>query len=231
MTPIASTLPTIATLTIAADFGITSALSPTLPIAFFVLGLGLGSLFLAPLSELFGRRLVYLVSFSIFALLNVGCALAPSMASLTVLRLLSGMAGSAGPSLGGASIGDLFKEEERGSAQALYGLGPTFGPVIGGLLGGFILEGTGSWRWLMWVAAIAPSITAILCVIFLRETYSPFLLRKKARALQKGDMKCVYKTEYDDVKITNLFLLSITRPLRLLFTSPICASMALYIGM
>jgi multidrug resistance protein len=196
-----------------------------------VLGLGIGPLYLAPLSELYGRRPVYIFSFSIFAILNVGCALAPSIGALTALRLLSGMAGSAGPSLGGASIGDLFIKEERGMAQALYGLGPTFGPVLGGILGAFILEGTGTWRWLMWITAIAPAATAILCIIFLRETYAPVLLRKKARRLQKSDEKTSYRTAYDDVHVKNLLLRSITRPLRLIVTSPVCAAVAVYIAM
>jgi MFS family permease len=47
---------------------------------------------------------------------------------------------SAGPSLGGGTIGDMFKREERGGAQAVYGFGPTFGPALGGLIGGYISE-------------------------------------------------------------------------------------------
>ena len=74
----------------------------------------------------------------------MGCALSPNITALAILRLLSGMAGSTGPSLGGSSIGDMFDREDRGKAQALYGFGPTCGPVIGGVIGGFIVYGTGA---------------------------------------------------------------------------------------
>ena len=185
LTPLASTLPAIATQAIAADFETTSSITPVLPIALFVLGLGLGPLYLAPLSELFGRRAVYITSFTIFAILNVGCALAPNLVALAILRLLSGMAGSAGPSLGGASIGDMFPKAERGKAQALYGFGPTGGPVLGGVLGGFILYRTGSWRWLMWIMVIAPAVTSLASVLLLRETYAPVILQRRAQALRR----------------------------------------------
>jgi MFS family permease len=92
---------------------------------------------------------VYIGCFSVFTVLNVGCALAPNIAALSILRLLSGMAGSTGPSLGGSSIGDMFSSMERGKAQATYGFGTTCEPFFGGVMGGFIVHGTGGWRWLM----------------------------------------------------------------------------------
>lgn len=48
----------------------------------------------------------------------------------------------------------MFTREERGSAQAVYGFGPTFGPAIGGLIGGYIAQHVG-WRWLLWIMAIS----------------------------------------------------------------------------
>nr|POE78084.1 efflux pump rdc3 [Quercus suber] len=231
LSPMASTLPTIAASAIATDFHLTSSISPVLPVALYVLGLGIGPFYLAPLSELYGRRSVYIASFTIFGLLNVGCALSPNIAALAIFRFLSGVAGSAGPSLGGASIGDMFVKTERGKAQALYGFGPTGGPVLGGVLGGFILHGTGSWRWLMWVTAISPAVTVLVCLGFLRETYTPVLLRRRAKLLRVQYPTELFHTEYDNTNQKNVFALSITRPLRMLVTSPICASFAVYIGM
>jgi len=162
--------------------------------------------------------------------LNVGCALSPNITALAVLRLLSGMAGSAGPSLGGSSIGDMFRREERGKAQALYGFGPTCGPVIGGVIGGFIVYGTGGWRWLLWLLAIASGVTVSFCVIFQRETYGPFLLKQKMKRLAKEHQGNSYRTAFDnDPK--QLFQRSLTRPIRLLFTAPICTFMSLYLAL
>lgn len=64
-----------------------------LPVALYVLGLGLGPLYLAPLSELYGRRMIYIVFFGIFSIINVGCALVHNAAGLIVLRFVAGLAG------------------------------------------------------------------------------------------------------------------------------------------
>ena len=60
----------------------------------FVVSLGTGPLILAPLSETFGRRKLYLICFSIFALLQIPTALSPNAESLIVVRTFSGFFGS-----------------------------------------------------------------------------------------------------------------------------------------
>ena len=60
----------------------------------FVVLLGIGPLILAPLSETFGRRKLYLICFSIFALLQIPTALSPNAQSLIVVRTFSGFFGS-----------------------------------------------------------------------------------------------------------------------------------------
>jgi len=146
----------------------------------------------------------------------VGCALVKNEAGLVVLRFLAGLAGSAGPSLGGGTIGDMFVREERGGAQAVYGFGPTFGPAIGGLIGGYIAQRAG-WRWLMWIMAISSGITTVVSVFFLRETYLPYLI---ARAEGKRS-----------APTTIGFKRSITRPIRMLLFAPIVTTMSLYMSL
>lgn len=60
----------------------------------FVLTLGFGPLILAPLSETFGRRKLYLVCFSLFSLLQIPTALSPNVGTLITLRTFSGFFGS-----------------------------------------------------------------------------------------------------------------------------------------
>lgn len=60
----------------------------------FVIMLGVGPLVLAPLSETFGRRQIYIWSFCIFTLLQIPTALSPNVASLIVFRTISGFFGS-----------------------------------------------------------------------------------------------------------------------------------------
>jgi predicted MFS family arabinose efflux permease len=146
LSPIASTILAIGAGEIAKEFKLESTKLPALPTAVYVLGIGSGPLAMAPLSEIYGRRSVYLSSLVCFTLLNVGCALSPNIAVLSILRFFSGIAGSAGPSLSAGSIGDMFIVEQRGRPQALVSFGPVFGPVLGGVIAGFIVYHTGGWR-------------------------------------------------------------------------------------
>ncbi|KAF7945542.1 hypothetical protein EAE96_010309 [Botrytis aclada] len=231
LTTTCSTLLAISSLDIAATFSLASSYGPGLPLGFYILGLGLGPLYLAPLSEIYGRRHVYLAAFSAFTILNIGCALSPNVASLTILRFLSGIAGSAGPTLGGSSIGDMFSKRTRGKAQAIYNFGPTGGPALGGIIGGFVAYETGNWRWLMWIMVIAPAVLVILSYILLKETYAPRLLYLKAERLRKENPTTLYVCEYQKVDTKALFARAITRPVRMLLRSPICTALSIYIAL
>lgn len=60
----------------------------------FVVLLGIGPLILAPLSETFGRRKLYLICFSLFAFLQIPTALSPNIESLITVRTFAGFFGS-----------------------------------------------------------------------------------------------------------------------------------------
>lgn len=227
LSPIASTILAIGAKEIADDFHLTSAKLPVFPIAFYILGIGMGPLVLAPCSELYGKRIVYLLSFTSFAVLNLGCGFSPNIGVLTVLRFLSGVAGSVGPTLSSGSVGDVFAVAERGKAQAIVSLGPVFGPVLGGVVGGFVVYHTSGWRWLLWIVSIAAAGVCCLSFCLLKETYAPFILAQKAASLNREHPRTRYYV-HDKAPVKDLFARSITRPVRLLFTSPILGFMALY---
>lgn len=103
-------------------------------------------MFLSPLSEIYGRRIILSLATSTFVLFQIGCALAPNFASIIVFRLLTGLGGSGCLTIGGGVVSDLFEPEQRGLAMAIFSAGPLFGPVLGPICGGFIAQGAG-WRW------------------------------------------------------------------------------------
>lgn len=96
----------------------------------FVIMLGLGPLLLAPMSETFGRRKLYLVCFTCFALLQIPSALAPNIETLIAMRTLSGFFGSVGIANGGGTISDMFLPQERAGVFGWYLLGPLLGPTL-----------------------------------------------------------------------------------------------------
>lgn len=195
----------------------------TLPVSLYVFGLGVGPFLLSPLSETIGRRWVYICSGFIFFLFNMGSALCKNMASLCVLRFLAGAFGSTGPSIGAASIGDMFVPAQRGRAIAMYALGPILGPSIGNIIAAWIVDRTHSWTWPLWVVTIV-SATIPLLSLGLQETYAPVLKERKAEC-EIG----VAKPKAEVVRqLRKAIYLASKRPIKMMFTNPVCLVFAMY---
>lgn len=194
----------------------------------FVIMLGIGPLILAPLSETFGRRPLYLVCFSIFSLLQIPSALAPNIETLIAVRTLSGFFGSVGIANGGGTISDMCGPEERASLFGWYLLGPLLGPTIGPLFGGLVVHHLG-WRWVFWILTIVCSVNTLAGWLLLRETYAPIILHKRKQQWEKDENapgKYSYKGE-DTRPLAKKMLRSFLRPLRI-FAQPIVFTMSIY---
>ncbi|KAK3701217.1 hypothetical protein LTR37_015596 [Vermiconidia calcicola] len=192
----------------------------------FVIMLGIGPLILAPLSETFGRRPLYLVCFGMFTLLQIPAALTPNIETLIAVRTLSGFFGSVSIANGGGTISDMCGPEERASIFGWYLLGPLLGPTIGPLIGGVIVQRLG-WRWIFWFLLIVCAVNTLAGYIFLRETYAPKILATRKKQLEKeGDKQYTYKGE-DFRPLWRKMGHSFTRPLRILM-QPIVFTMSTY---
>ena len=66
----------------------------TLGLSLFVMGLGLGPMILGPLSEFYGRRPIYVLSFAFFLIWLIPCAVAKNIGTELVSRFIDGFAGS-----------------------------------------------------------------------------------------------------------------------------------------
>ncbi|GAB7357914.1 hypothetical protein MBLNU230_g0081t1 [Neophaeotheca triangularis] len=194
----------------------------------FVVMLGFGPLFLAPLSETFGRRSLYLICFTLFALLQIPSALAPNIATLIASRTLSGFFGSVGIANGGGTISDMFEPAERASVFGWYLLGPLLGPTLGPLFGGITVQRLG-WRWIFWILTIVCSANTLAGFFFLRETYAPVILaQRKARLEDENSKPGAYSFEGEDTRpLKNKLAHSLARPIRIL-TQPIVLTMSTF---
>jgi MFS family permease len=100
----------------------------------YLLGYSFGALVIAPLSELYGRAIVYNVCNSTFLIFSIACALASNLSALIVFRLFAGIAASCPITLGAGTIADMIPLERRGLAMASWIVGPLIGPTFGPLV-------------------------------------------------------------------------------------------------
>jgi MFS family permease len=102
-----------------------------LGLTFFTLGIGLGPMATAPLSEFYGRKIVYLVSSPIFMLFTLGAGFSKSFYSLVICRFFAGFAGSPALAVGAGSNADLFPPRQRAIATSMFLAAPFAGPALG----------------------------------------------------------------------------------------------------
>lgn len=232
ISPVSSSMIAPALFDIATEFG-EDPNSSTIPLALsvFVLGFAIGPLFIGPMSELFGRRIVLQISNLFYFAFNLGCGFAQNTPQLIAFRFLSGLGGSAPLGIGGGVLGDLWMPQERGRAMALYSLMPLLGPAIGPIAGGFIAEYS-DWRWVFYSTCIAAIVIQIMGFFFLQETYAAEILRVKKVRLIKATGDSTLHTEFEtpNRKLSKHLGAAFERPFRLLFTQPIVQILALYIG-
>ncbi|KAF1360532.1 MFS general substrate transporter [Lizonia empirigonia] len=229
LSPLVSSMFTPGIAQIAEDLNTTTTMVVGTTTAYVVM-LDIGPLLLAPLSETFGRRNIYLTCFSIFALLQIPTGFAPNIGFLIAVRGITGFFGSGGVANGGGTISDMFIPSERAGVFGWYLLGPLLGPTTGSLLGGVIVQRLG-WRWTFWIMAIVSVINTAAGYFLLRETYVPRILSQKKDEIERESSNsdgAKYSYEGEDTRpLRQKILHSLKRPPKI-FAQPIVATMAVY---
>lgn len=231
ISPVSSSMIAPALEKVSADLHIGSKFEGQLAMSIFILGFALGPLFLGPLSELFGRRKVLMLSNMFYLVFNLAGGFSQNAGEIIAFRFLSGLGGSAPLGIGGGVLADLWNPTERGRAMALYSLMPLLGPAIGPIAGGFIAQYS-TWRWVFWSTTIGAAFIQVMGIFFLQETYAAEILSKKKRMLIKITGNKDLHTEFDNPSrsFANHIGVAFKRPFILLFTQPIVQVLALYIG-
>lgn len=200
----------------------------------FVLGFAVGPLLWAPLSELFGRQVLFFGTYAALTAFNAGAAGAQNIETLLILRFFAGAFGSSPLTNAGGVIADMFPARERGLAMTLFASAPFLGPALGPIVGGFVGQTVG-WRWIEGVVAIFTGLLWIIGSLLVPETYAPVILRKRAAELSKRTGQ-VYKTQKDASTSKEsggygkVFKTALSMPWVLLFREPIVLLFSIYMS-
>jgi len=116
------------------------------------------------LSDLYGRRKLYVIAMILFLTGSILCGLANSMTQLILARGLQGIGAGGIIPLAFILIGEMFSLEQRTRMQGFFSGVWGVSSIVGPLLGGFLVDSL-SWRWVFYIN-IVPGLLAAAFVAF-----------------------------------------------------------------
>jgi MFS transporter, DHA1 family, multidrug resistance protein len=139
-----------------------------------VIGIALGQLLVGPLSDTVGRRRPLLAGLALYVASSLGCAAAPSIVALDILRLLQGLAGATGIVIARAMVRDMYAGRDAARLYATLGAIIPLAPILAPTVGGGILLVT-SWRGIFAVQAGVGLVLLAAAAWVTHETLAPAL--------------------------------------------------------
>lgn len=188
-----------------------------LSISLYVMGLGVGPLFAGPISELYGRNIVYRTSFVLFFVFSFPVAFAHDIEVFLIFRFVTGFCGAAFLSVAGGSVSDMFPNAMVGTPMAVYTVSTFLGPEFGLLFSGFVNQHV-EWRWTYHALIIWAFLQTVTLICFVPETYTPVILKWKAQRLRKagGNNHLYAPLEKMNISLGRSIFVSCYKPFQLL---------------
>lgn len=203
----------------------------TLSITLYVLGFATGPVIWAPLSELYGRRPILVISSLTFCCFNFAVAVSDRLESILICRFFAGCLGAAPLVVVPASFADMFGNETRGTAIVVFSMCVFVGPLLAPFIGGFTVANHSlGWRWTEFITGIMAAASFVLIILFEVETHHPIILVYKAREIRKKTGIWGIHAPHDEfvLSIKDIVEKNLTRPIKMLFTEPILFFITLY---
>jgi len=126
------------------------------------------------LSDLYGRKPLFLVGLTIFVLGSFAAGASFNMEMLIICRAVQGLGGGILIPVATAAVADLYEPRARAKMQgalgAIFGIGSGVGPLIGG----FITENI-DWRWIFYINIPLAIISYVLTI---KKFPTPFMDQK-----------------------------------------------------
>lgn len=120
------------------------------------------------LADLYGRRLIYIVSALVFMVGSALCGVATSFPQLILFRALQGLGAGGLMPVAITLVGDIYPLEERGKVQGLFsgvwGVSSLAGPAAGGLVTDLV-----SWRWVFFLNIPFGIVSLVMLQLYLKE--------------------------------------------------------------
>ncbi|ASN05919.1 MDR family MFS transporter [Virgibacillus necropolis] len=132
------------------------------------------------LSDIFGRKPIFVVGVSIFIIGSICCGLSTSMLMLIISRFVQGLGAGAVMPIATTIVGDIYDKKERAKIQgylaSVWGISAVSGPLLGGMFIDLL-----SWRYIFWMNIPLGLLAMLGIILFLHED-----IEKKKRSIDYG---------------------------------------------
>lgn len=201
----------------------------------YVLGFAFGPLIWGPMSEMYGRKVAYMLSWPLMIGAVAPSAFASNIVVILLFRFLTGACAACALNNGSGVITDMYHNDIRAQSRAIawYSFCPLSGPCFGSLVGFFVAAATNSGSGL-WVVRVH-FFFAIACwplVFLLPETHGPSILSKRAKRLRaEGHENARAAHEIHKESRKQILQKHILRPTQMLLYEPINQGAAIWISL
>jgi AAHS family 4-hydroxybenzoate transporter-like MFS transporter len=155
---------------------------------FQAFGTGIGSVLLAPLADVFGRKRIMMTAVAIFGLLTLGTVFVTDIGQLLILRSLTGFGLGAALPLTFVVANEYAPLRIRARMVASMACGFAIGAASGGLLQAEMVPYFG-WQGIFYVGGVVPLLLAAALLLFLPESVR-FLATREGRS---GEIASILK--------------------------------------
>lgn len=147
-------------------------------------GMAAGSIFLAPLADKIGRRLLILICLAIAGISMLACGLVHSHSMLAALRFVTGV--GVGGILASSNVlaSEYANLRWRSLAVSLMSTGYGIGATLGGVLSLLLIEHLG-WRSIFLAGGVTTVAMLLMSLWLLPESLDYLLAKKPKQALEK----------------------------------------------
>lgn len=143
-----------------------------LTVSVYFLGFGFGQILYGPLLDRFGRKRPLYIGMVLYILASMGCAAAPSIEMLLVMRFMQALSGCVASVAAMAMVLDFFAPERSSrifsSLILILGASPMLAPSVGG-----VIVDIAGWRFVFYVLAAITALMLVVVIFFLPEGHEP----------------------------------------------------------
>jgi DHA1 family multidrug resistance protein-like MFS transporter len=188
---------------------------------------------------------VYTLTILLATLFEIGCALAPSLPALIILRIFAGFFSAAPLSNAGGSLNDMGNPVFRTLGLPLFTTTGFAGPILGPIIGSYVAQSYLGWRWCYWITAIWNGFCFLMVVFCMPETLPGALLKYKAMAWRAASSSASgsdrqevegkkggtvkWKAEIEDESLGVALQRNLKRPFIMLVKEPILIFFSVYL--